>query len=80
MIEWQNVKGFIKAKSCSYGLLVFSVIANKLVCGAVMGKLRFSFALKLRDDALRQDLAQLDTPLIEGINVPDHALRETECS
>src|SRR6266853_4992806 len=41
-----------------------------------MCELRFAFALNLRDDALRKRLAQLNAPLIEGIDVPDHALSE----
>ena len=41
-----------------------------------MSELWFAFALDLRDDALRQDLAQLDAPLVERIDVPDCALRE----
>src|SRR5260370_15777726 len=36
----------------------------------------FAFALNLRDDALRQRLTQLDAPLIERIDVPDHPLGE----
>ena len=31
---------------------------------------------ELRDDALGQHLAQLDAPLVERVDVPDHALRE----
>src|SRR5271163_4162136 len=30
----------------------------------------------LRDDALRQNFAEFHAPLVEGINVPDRALRE----
>src|SRR5467141_3293507 len=41
-----------------------------------MRELRFVFVLNLRDDALRKRLAQLNAPLIEGIDVPDHALGE----
>src|SRR5262245_19217159 len=32
--------------------------------------------LKFRNDSLSQDLSKFDAPLIKGINVPDHALRE----
>ncbi len=31
---------------------------------------------QFRDDALGQHLAQLNAPLVERINVPNHALRE----
>src|ERR1700733_10196608 len=41
-----------------------------------MRRLQFLFALELRDDTLRQHLAQLDAPLVERIDVPDRALRE----
>ena len=33
-------------------------------------------ALELGDDALRQNLAQLHAPLVEGIDLPDRALGE----
>ena len=33
-------------------------------------------ALELGDDPLRQDFAELDAPLIERVDVPDHALDE----
>src|SRR5215813_11263109 len=33
-------------------------------------------AFKLRDNALSQHLAQLDTPLVERVNIPNDALRE----
>jgi len=35
-----------------------------------------SLALQLRNDALREHFAELDAPLVKGIDVPDHALRE----
>src|SRR5262249_16389683 len=34
------------------------------------------FALEFRDDALSQYFAQLHAPLVEGVDVPDHALGE----
>src|SRR6516164_5017697 len=37
---------------------------------------RFRRALKFRNDALRENLAELDAPLIERIDVPDRTLRE----
>src|SRR5579859_5851629 len=33
-------------------------------------------ALEFGDDALRQRLAQLNTPLVEGVDLPDGALRK----
>ena len=41
-----------------------------------MLELRLRLALEFGDDALRQHFAELDTPLIEGIDVPDGALRK----
>ena len=41
-----------------------------------MSKPGFHLALEFRDDALGQHLAQLDTPLIERVDVPDGALGE----
>src|SRR5262249_41678928 len=42
----------------------------------VVRQLRFGCALEFRDDALGKRLAQLDTPLIEGIDTPDRTLSE----
>src|SRR5262245_20713418 len=36
----------------------------------------FRLAFELRNNALRQDLAQLNAPLVEWVNVPDDALSE----
>ena len=41
-----------------------------------MVELRFRVAFELSDDLLREHLAQLDTPLVEGVDVPDDALGE----
>src|SRR5271165_6653815 len=41
-----------------------------------MVELRFCFALKFRDDALRKNLSQLDAPLVERINIPNCTLCE----
>src|SRR5258708_36999480 len=41
-----------------------------------MRELRFVFVLNLRDDAVRQHLAQFDAPLVERIDVPDRPLGE----
>ena len=37
---------------------------------------RFFFALEFRDDSLGQLLAQLDSPLVERVDVPDRSLGE----
>src|SRR5262245_10133882 len=41
-----------------------------------MAELRLGRALEFRDDLLGQHLAELDPPLIEGVNVPDDAMSE----
>jgi hypothetical protein len=41
-----------------------------------MTECRLSLALKFRNDSLRQHFAQLDAPLVELVNIPDHPLRE----
>src|SRR5262249_47482863 len=43
---------------------------------AVVSELRLRGALELRNDALREDLTELDAPLIERVDLPDGALRE----
>ena len=40
------------------------------------GQLRLGLAFELRHDALGQHFAQLDSPLIERIDVPDRSLHE----
>ena len=41
-----------------------------------MGKSRFLLALKFGDYPLGQLLAQLNSPLVEGVDVPDRPLSE----
>src|SRR5215510_406943 len=41
-----------------------------------MAEARLCLALEFRNNALGQHLAQLDAPLIEGVNIPDRPLRE----
>ena len=41
-----------------------------------MLELELCLALELRDDTLGQDLAQLDAPLVEGVDLPDRPLGE----
>src|SRR6516162_10209788 len=50
--------------------------ADEIVRRAVVPEPGLGLALKLGDDPLRQDLAELDAPLIERIDVPDRALGE----
>src|SRR5262245_36342541 len=43
---------------------------------AVVAEPGLRLALELRDDALRQGLAELHAPLVERVDAPDGALRE----
>src|SRR4029453_8548023 len=55
---------------------LFPVTANQRVGRAVVRKLRLRHAFEFRNDPLRQDLAELHTPLVERIDMPDRPLRE----
>src|SRR5258708_2238541 len=50
--------------------------ADERVRRAVVPERRLRRALELGDDPLRELLPELDAPLVEGVDVPDHALRE----
>src|SRR5262249_5830900 len=58
------------------GLLELAVSANQVIGRAVMSERRFLFGLQLRDDSLRQCLAQLASQLVKGNEVPDRPLRK----
>src|SRR4029453_13410530 len=53
-----------------------AVAADEGIGGAVVCERRLLRACQLGDDMAGQHLAQLHAPLIEGVNVPDGALRE----
>src|SRR5437660_12729484 len=63
-------------RSSSPCVLAPAVAADEVVRRAVMPERRLGLALDLGDDALGELLAQLDAPLIEGVDVPDDALGE----
>src|SRR5207253_69989 len=50
--------------------------ANQGIGRAVVLEIRLTLALQLRDDALGQQLAELDAPLVERVDLPDDSLRE----
>src|SRR5437899_6072995 len=56
--------------------LARSVATDQGVRRAVVLQLRLRLALELRDDPLRELLAELHAPLVEGIDVPNGPLRE----
>src|SRR5262245_4099896 len=53
-----------------------AIAPNQGIGGAVVMTLGLLGALELRDDLLREGLAQLHAPLIEGVDAPDRALGE----
>src|SRR5581483_11716409 len=53
-----------------------SVAPDQRVGRAVVGELGLGLSLQLRNDPLGQRLAQLDPPLVEGIDGPDGPLGE----
>src|SRR5665213_971925 len=53
-----------------------AVIPNEGVGGAVVLERWLIRVFEFRDNALGQHLAEFDAPLIEGIDVPDRALRK----
>src|SRR5712671_5685807 len=60
----------------SWRLLERAVAANQTVGRTIVVEHGLSTALDFWNDAPRQNLAQLDAPLVERINVPEDALRE----
>src|ERR1700674_285050 len=63
------------AVSCTL-LSVLAIAADEGVGGTVMFELRLGGVFQLGDDSLGEDLAQLDAPLVERIDIPHRALGE----
>ena len=53
-----------------------TIAADQVIRRTVMAEGMLVLALQLRDDALGQDFAQFDPPLIEGVDIPDRSLRK----
>ena len=53
-----------------------AVAPDKCLRRTVMPEWRLLYTFQLRDNAFRQYFAQLDAPLIKGINLPDRPLGE----
>src|ERR1700753_1907341 len=53
-----------------------AIATDQRVGGTVVVELGLACTGQFGDDALRQRLAEFDTPLIEGIDAPDRALYE----
>ena len=57
------------------------IALDQRIGGAVVGqRVAYRRGFQLGSSALRQRLAQLHAPLVERIDVPDHALVKTLCS
>src|SRR6202021_867636 len=63
-----------RAAASSSLLSVLPVARDQRVGRTVMFKLRRALALQLGDDSLGQHFAQLDTPLVERVDVPYRTL------
>src|SRR6266850_4271590 len=76
MVERQDIERMVITET-ECGLLLFPPITTDQGVGrTVVRKHRFGCALEFRNDALGQRLAQLDTPLIEGVDTPNCTLSE----
>src|SRR5262245_13547835 len=64
----------IDARRLSRFLALLEIAPQERVRGAVVRERGRVGRLELADDAFGQHLAELDAPLIERIDVPDHAL------
>src|SRR5437588_12098072 len=53
-----------------------AVTPDQRVRGAVVSELRLGRVLQFGNDPLREHLAELDTPLVERIDLPDRTLGE----
>src|SRR5439155_1463051 len=53
-----------------------AITADQGIGRTVMIELGLCAGVEFRNDAQRQHLAELDPPLVEGVDVPDGALRE----
>src|SRR5262245_17482077 len=53
-----------------------AVAGDQRVSRAVVGKLRIGRGFQFGHDAVGKDLAELDTPLVKRVDVPDRPLNE----
>jgi len=51
-----------------------AVASDQSVGRAIVRELRLCFGLEFGDDSLGKDLSQFDSPLVEGVDLPDGAL------
>src|SRR3954468_23609635 len=71
-----RVMGGASRNSVGSAVAQAAIAADQCVGRAVVRERRLALARQLGADALRQHLAELDAPLVERIDVPDHALHE----
>lgn len=58
------------------GLFALTIAANEGVGGAIVLQVGLFLAFQFGDDAVGEDFAEFDAPLVEGVDVPDGALDE----
>src|SRR5262245_65153584 len=76
MVKRQDVEGTVITETERGLFLLLPIPTDQVIGRAVVRKHRFGCALEFRNDALGQRFAQLDTPLIEGVDTPDSTLSE----
>ena len=76
MIERQDVERLVMSERHRHFPLQSGDSAGSRRWSSCRARVRFVFAVQFGNDALRQHLAQLDAPLVEGVDLPDRALRE----
>src|SRR4051794_26998094 len=74
--DWWAMPTLRDHRACLPRLPERSVAADQGVGGGVVGELRLALRLELGDDPLGEHLAELDAPLVERVDVPDHPLGE----
>lgn len=74
------IAGRIVTACKSYQALCLSaelaVMADQLVGGAIVLKVGCGGCFEFRDDALGEDFAEFDSPLVEGVEPPEDTLDE----
>ena len=59
-----------------YPSLQLAAAADECVGRTVMLEIRLGHAFEFANDTLRENLTQLNPPLVEGVDVPDRSLRK----
>ena len=76
MVERQKIKRMVKSNAGRWLFLRLPITANQSIGRTVVRQHRFGGVLELGNDPLSQSLAELYSPLIEGVDAPNRALSE----